>query len=57
MSGEKKLQIKRSKLLIASQENTSKGNIFSFECVFSVLFLLECLAVSAASNQVKQGQI
>lgn len=35
----------------------SKGNIFIFECVFSVLFLLECLGVPAPSDEAKQGQI
>lgn len=51
----KKLQIRRSKMLLASQENRSKGNIFIFECVFSALCLRECLGVLPRSDQAQRG--
>lgn len=55
MSRGKKLQIRRLKRLLASQENRSKGNIFIFECGFSALCLPECLGVSPTSDRAQQG--
>lgn len=42
-------------MLLASQENRSKGNIFIFECVFSALCLREGLGVSPTSDQAQRG--